>query len=146
MTKPGLLDLREVAEADASLHDDIVARLVRRDDTISFDYLVEDHRSGAGVRERSVSWSLLRTGQHPVVTTGGAVAPFFAGLLPEGVRLGVAMSSTKPRPTIISRCCWRSTLTPSAMSAWSPPKSIRRHHSRCLNPSAKTISPRSSPE
>lgn len=30
-----------------------------------------------------------------VVTIGGAVPAFFAGLLPEGVRLGVVISSTK---------------------------------------------------
>ena len=42
-----------------------------------------------------MSWSLLRSADYPVVTTGGAVPPFFAGLLPEGVRLGVVTSSTK---------------------------------------------------
>jgi hypothetical protein len=39
--------------------------------------------------------SLRVDGNYPVVTTGGAVPPFFAGLLPEGVRLGVVTSSTK---------------------------------------------------
>ncbi|HTX97601.1 MAG TPA: HipA N-terminal domain-containing protein [Mycobacterium sp.] len=34
-------------------------------------------------------------GEYPVVTTGGSVPPFFAGPLPEGVRLGVVTSSTK---------------------------------------------------
>jgi serine/threonine-protein kinase HipA len=47
------------------------------------------------VRDRSVSWSLLRSGEYPVTTTGGAVPSYFAGLLPEGVRLGVVTSSTK---------------------------------------------------
>ena len=70
-----------------------------------------------GIRARSVSWSLLRSREYPVVTTGGAVPAFFAGLLPEGVRLGVLTSSTKTsEPMITSRCCWRSALTPSAMS------------------------------
>jgi serine/threonine-protein kinase HipA len=71
--------------------------MIRRiDDSISFDYIDTEHVAEAPVRDQSISWSLLRTrDNYPVVTTGGAVAPFFAGLLPEGVRLGVVMSSTK---------------------------------------------------
>jgi serine/threonine-protein kinase HipA len=42
-----------------------------------------------------VSWSLLRNAPYPIVTGGGAVPAFFAGLLPEGVRLGVVTTSTK---------------------------------------------------
>lgn len=89
-------DLREIAEADVYLGDRLVARLVRGPgDTVSFDYLPEQHPADAAVRDRSVSWSLLRTARYPVVTTGGAVPTFFAGLLPEGVRLGVVTTSTK---------------------------------------------------
>jgi serine/threonine-protein kinase HipA len=96
MTTPGRLDLREVAVADVYVDDDLAARLVRESgDRVSFDYVVDQRPTEARVRERSVSWSLLRTGQYPVLTTGGAVPPFFAGLLPEGVRLGVVTSSTK---------------------------------------------------
>lgn len=96
MTTPTTrLDLREIAEADVYLGDDLVARLVRgQRDTISFDYIADSSADGS-VRDRSVSWSLLRTERYPVVTTGGAVPAFFAGLLPEGVRLGVVTSSTK---------------------------------------------------
>jgi serine/threonine-protein kinase HipA len=91
-----LLELREVAEADVYLGDDLVGHLARGPrDTVSFEYLPDRDPSDATVRGRSVSWSLLRTGQYPVVTTGGAVPAFFAGLLPEGVRLGVVVSSTK---------------------------------------------------
>ncbi|BBZ14763.1 type II toxin-antitoxin system HipA family toxin [Mycobacterium branderi] len=95
MTTPAPLDLRELAEADVYLGDDLVARLVRgQRDTISFDYIA-DYPAGGSVRDQSVSWSLLRTEHYPVNTTGGAVPAFFAGLLPEGVRLGVVTSSTK---------------------------------------------------
>jgi serine/threonine-protein kinase HipA len=96
MTRPRRLDLRNIAEADVYVGDDLAAHLVReRGDTISFDYIADRHPTDARIRDRSVSWSLLRSGEYPVVTTGGAVPPFFAGLLPEGVRLGVVTSSTK---------------------------------------------------
>jgi serine/threonine-protein kinase HipA len=96
MTRPRRLDLRNVTEADVYVGEDLAAHLVRgRGDTISFSYVDDQAPSGARVRDRSVSWSLLRSADYPVVTTGGAVPPFFAGLLPEGVRLGVVTSSTK---------------------------------------------------
>ncbi|ORV21330.1 protein kinase [Mycolicibacterium conceptionense] len=95
MTTPEALDLREVVEAHIYLGDDRVAHLVRRaGDQISFDYVAEGPAVGA-LRDTSVSWSLLRSRDYPVVTTGGAVPAFFAGLLPEGVRLGVVTTSTK---------------------------------------------------
>ncbi len=88
-------DLREVTEADVYIDELLVAHLTReRGDAVSFDY-VDDEAGEGSVRDRSVSWSLLRSGKYPVVTAGGAVPPFFAGLLPEGVRLGVVTSSTK---------------------------------------------------
>jgi serine/threonine-protein kinase HipA len=96
MTKPGRLDLRNIAEADVYIGDDLAAHLVRESgDTISFNYIGDPRPTEVRIRERSVSWSLLRSREYPVVTTGGAVPPFFAGLLPEGVRLGVVTSSTK---------------------------------------------------
>jgi serine/threonine-protein kinase HipA len=96
MTKPSRLDLRNVAEADVYIGDDLAAHLVReRGDTISFNYADAQRLAETRIRDRSVSWSLLRSGEYPVVTTGGAVPPFFAGLLPEGVRLGVVTASTK---------------------------------------------------
>lgn len=96
MTRPRRLDLRTVAEADVYIDEGLAAHLIReRGDTISFSYVPDQNSSGARVRDRSVSWSLLRSAEYPVVTTGGAVPPFFAGLLPEGVRLGVVTSSTK---------------------------------------------------
>jgi serine/threonine-protein kinase HipA len=96
MTKPGLLDLRNIPEADVYIGEDLAAHLIRGPgDTISFNYIDGQSPTQARIRERSVAWSLLRSGKYPVVTTGGAVPPFFAGLLPEGVRLGVVTSSTK---------------------------------------------------
>lgn len=96
MTTPNRIDLRGITEADVYLGDDLVAQLVRGPrDTVSFDYVSEQHPTDARVRDRSVSWSLLRSDQYPAVTTGSAVPAFFAGLLPEGVRLGVLTSSTK---------------------------------------------------
>lgn len=96
MTTSRRFDLRDVAKADVYIDEDLVARLTRESsDTISFDYTADQSATGSSIRERSVSWSLLRTGDYPVVTMGGAVPPFFAGLLPEGVRLGVVTSSTK---------------------------------------------------
>lgn len=96
MTSPEGLDLREVAAADVYVGDDLAAHLIRQPgDKVSFDYVVDPHEIEGRVRERSVSWSLLRSGEYPDVTTGGAVPAFFAGLLPEGVRLGVVTSSTK---------------------------------------------------
>ncbi|KLO25679.1 type II toxin-antitoxin system HipA family toxin [Mycobacterium haemophilum] len=97
MTTPARSDLREITHADVYINNHLAGSMVRRtDDSISFDYVDNERVTEARVRDQSVSWSLLRTGDHdPVITTGGAVAPFFAGLLPEGVRLGVVMSSTK---------------------------------------------------
>src|SRR5690349_22836490 len=95
MTGPHPLDLREIESADVYIGDNLAAHLVRQGgDGISFAYL-DEGGTGGRVRDRSVSWSLLRSGEYPVVTTGGSVPAFFAGLLPEGVRLGVVTSSTK---------------------------------------------------
>jgi serine/threonine-protein kinase HipA len=96
MNDPTVPDLREVAEADVYIGDGLAGHLTRRDgDQISFEYLADRHPSVGRIRERSVSWSLPRSAEYPVVTSGGAVPAFFAGLLPEGVRLGVVTSSTK---------------------------------------------------
>lgn len=96
MTKSRRLDLRGVTEADVYIGEDLAAHLVReRSDAISFNYTAAQRPTASGIREGSVSWSLLRSGEYPIVSTGGAVPPFFAGLLPEGVRLGVVTSSTK---------------------------------------------------
>lgn len=90
------IDLRTLDDADVYLNDDLVANLHRLNgDEISFSYHTQSIEPGPTIRDRSVSWSLPITADYPLVTTGGAVPPFFAGLLPEGVRLGVVTSSTK---------------------------------------------------
>ncbi|MCX2934811.1 type II toxin-antitoxin system HipA family toxin [Mycobacterium sp. CVI_P3] len=95
MTNSLDLDMREVAEADVYIGEMLAAHLTReRGDAVHFDYVAHENVEGS-VRDQSVSWSLLRSGEYPVITTGGAVPPFFAGLLPEGVRLGVVTSSMK---------------------------------------------------
>lgn len=96
MTRPQGIELRNIGEADVYVDDELMARLVRhRGDDIRFDYVAEEHSTDRHVRDRSVSWSLLRSRDYPVTTPGGAVPSYFAGLLPEGVRLGVVTSSTK---------------------------------------------------
>ena len=94
MTSAEPPDLRHTQSADVYLGDEVCGRLRRtHEDTISFKYLPV--KEVGGFRDRSVSWSLLRGEQYPAVSVGGSVPPFFAGLLPEGVRLGVVLASTK---------------------------------------------------
>jgi serine/threonine-protein kinase HipA len=89
-------DLRAITDADVYIDDALSGKLTRQSqDSITFDYLPAEPSTESSVRDRSVSWSLLRTDEYPRTATGGAVPPFFAGLLPEGVRLGVVTSSTK---------------------------------------------------
>ncbi len=87
MTSPRIEGLRDIDQADVYIGDDLVARLTRsRGHGIDFEYL-ENTGSSGPVRERSVAWSLLRSGSHSVSTKGVAVPAFFAGLFPEGDRL-----------------------------------------------------------
>lgn len=96
MTATEPLDLRAITDADVYIDDALSGRLTRQShDSTTFDYLPAEPTADSSVRDRSVSWSLLRTDEYPRTATGGAVPPFFAGLLPEGVRLGVVTSSTK---------------------------------------------------
>lgn len=89
-------DLRAVTDADVYINEALSGKLIRQSqDSTTFDYIPAEPTADASVRDRSVSWSLPRTDEYPKTATGGAVPPFFAGLLPEGVRLGVVTSSTK---------------------------------------------------
>ena len=88
-----------MSQADVYIGDARAATLLRDDrDRVTFRYnadFLDDHRD-TPVRDRSVSWTLLSTSTFRKVTAdGGAVPPFFAGLLPEGVRLDAAIASTK---------------------------------------------------
>lgn len=96
MTGPDKFDFRDITEADVYIGDHRAARLSRHDsDQVAFEYCDEPISSPGSLRDSSVSWSLLRSGSYPRFTTGGAVPAFFAGLLPEGVRLGVLTTSAK---------------------------------------------------
>ncbi|MTD15113.1 type II toxin-antitoxin system HipA family toxin [Nakamurella sp. YIM 132087] len=92
-------DLRQVDDAVVLIDDEPVGRLTRTaGDDVEFHYAgewVDEHRSG---RRNSVAWTLPVDGTYPVTYSGGAVPPFFAGLLPEGVRLGAVVSATKTSP------------------------------------------------
>jgi serine/threonine-protein kinase HipA len=90
------VDLRGVEAADVYLDGTVVAALTRTEtDDIVFEYLPDRPVAGPRIRDDSVSWSLLADGSYPLLTSGGAVPPYFAGLLPEGVRLGAVLTSTK---------------------------------------------------
>ena len=82
--------LRRVREADVYKGDVLAARLRRVDAGIEFTYLPE-YRDAGG---RSVATTLPLTDQ-PLITTAGAVPPFFAGLLPEGRRLTAVRRAVK---------------------------------------------------
>ncbi|WP_426563197.1 type II toxin-antitoxin system HipA family toxin [Angustibacter sp. McL0619] len=82
MTQPALGRLVDVTAADVYKTGRLAARLQRGQGTISFAYDA-DYLAGDG---SSVATSLPASDQ-PVVTSGGAVPPYFAGLLPEGRRL-----------------------------------------------------------
>lgn len=84
-------DLRAVNHADVYQCDRLVGSLLRDGDRITFgyhaDYLADE-------RARAVAHTLPRTSE-PTVATGGSVPPFFAGLLPEGVRLRAIVLGTR---------------------------------------------------
>lgn len=75
-------DLLAVEAADVYKKDRLSGRLVRRADVVEFAYL--DDYAAAGLPPVARTLSL---GGGPVRAAGGAVPPFFAGLLPEGARL-----------------------------------------------------------
>jgi len=97
MTAPA--ELRQMRQADVYINDARAAVLLRDDrDRVTFRYHTEflDAHRDTEVRNRSVAWTLLSTPTSRQATAdGGAVPPFFAGLLPEGARLDAAIASTK---------------------------------------------------
>ncbi|WP_425004933.1 type II toxin-antitoxin system HipA family toxin [Mycolicibacterium sp. S3B2] len=91
MTRDGL---GAIHEADVYVGDQCVARLSRAaGGSVRFDYLDEELRTTA-VRADSVAWTLARSRRDDIRTAAGKVPAFFAGLLPEGVRLEVAATAT----------------------------------------------------
>ena len=79
--------LRRSDAADVWLPHRRCARLIREKGGIRFAF--DDDYRGAAVAVT------LPVGAEPVVTTGSAVPPFFAGLLPEGRRLSAIRRATK---------------------------------------------------
>ncbi len=82
MTASGFDRLRKVQVADVHKAGRPAATLRRVDEGVEFAYRADYLDDGA----RPVATTLPLTDE-PVVTRGGAVPPFFAGLLPEGRRL-----------------------------------------------------------
>ena len=87
---PDLRSLRQVGVADVWKGDTLAATLRRTDDGIVFAY-DEAYLQAGGP---SVATTLPRS-IDPVVTVGGAVPPYFAGLLPEGRRLSALRDAVK---------------------------------------------------
>ncbi|MDO5627152.1 MAG: HipA domain-containing protein [Mobilicoccus sp.] len=83
-------DPRHVEGADVLIGDTPAATLRRRDGGIDFTYRAE-HLAANG---RAVATSLPLTDE-PVRTLGGALPPFFSGLLPEGRRLSGLRAAVK---------------------------------------------------
>ncbi|GMA40747.1 type II toxin-antitoxin system HipA family toxin [Mobilicoccus caccae] len=83
-------DPRRVDHADVHLAGRVAATLTRGDGVIEFRYLPAYLADGG----RPVATSLPLTDE-PVVTVGGALPPFFSGLLPEGRRLSALRAAVK---------------------------------------------------
>lgn len=87
MTGP---DPRHVQRANVLIGDQLAAHLSRVDNTVEFRY-TDSYLDAGG---ESVATTLPLSGQ-PVITVGGAVPPYFAGLLPEGRRLTALRTAVK---------------------------------------------------
>jgi len=86
-----LEDLRAVEAADVYKGDHLAGSLVREGGAVVFRY-DEEYLAEPGLPD--VAYTLPRS-VDPVVAGGGAVPPFFAGLLPEGVRLHAVVVGTR---------------------------------------------------
>lgn len=84
-------DLRSVGAADVHKAGRLAARIVREGDSTVFSYLPDYLDDGSAPQ---VASTLPKTAE-PVRASAGAVPPFFAGLLPEGVRLRVMTAATR---------------------------------------------------
>ncbi|GAA4385010.1 type II toxin-antitoxin system HipA family toxin [Agromyces bauzanensis] len=92
--------LRFTAAADVYKAGVLAGRIERRPDGSNvFRYLVEYlNRARDDEQPRSIATS-LPVDDREVVTPGGALPPFFAGLLPEGHRLSVLQRAVKTSPS-----------------------------------------------
>lgn len=84
------IDPRDISAADVWRDGIRSARLTRHPHGVEFQYLPDYLSSGAAAVSRSLP---LRP--EPTVTSGGAVPPFFANLLPEGRRLTALRQAVK---------------------------------------------------
>lgn len=89
MTTPD--DLRTINDADVYKGERLAATLTRDGDTVVFRYQ-PDYLADPAAPD--VAHTLPRSAE-PVTATAGAVPPFFAGLLPEGVRLRAIATGTR---------------------------------------------------
>lgn len=89
MTEIDLESVRSIDVADVYKAGRLAAQLRRVDGGVSFAYLPDSFDDNIAV---AVS---LPVSAEPVVTPGGAVPPFFAGLLPEGRRLAALRQAVK---------------------------------------------------
>lgn len=88
---PGLEDLKDVVRADVYKAHGLAGHLTRNGaGGINFTYTADWVRNGGPPIATT-----LPVSHEPVVTPAGAVPPFFAGLLPEGRRLGALRRSVK---------------------------------------------------
>jgi HipA-like protein len=85
-----LTDLRAVDRADVYKAGRLTGALQRDGDDVTFAYLPEYLRDGGP--PIASTWPLTAS---RVTAGAGAVPPFFAGLLPEGVRLQAVVTGTK---------------------------------------------------
>ncbi len=87
-------DLRDVETADVYKGDLLAGRLTRHGDDVEFTY---DTSYLSDPSNPDLAWSIPKTTVETSATSG-SVPPFFAGLLPEGVRLTGMVTSTKTSP------------------------------------------------
>lgn len=85
------IDLRQVDDALVYKGDDVAGTLTRSGDDVHFLY-ADDYVDRPGVD--AVSWSIPTT-VRDVASAAGSVPPFFAGLLPEGIRLSGVVAGMK---------------------------------------------------
>lgn len=91
---PDLEGLKDVARADVYKNGALAAHLTRvASGRVEFAY-TSDWLKNAG----PVVATTLPVSAEPVITIGGAVPPFFAGLLPEGRRLAALRQGVKTSP------------------------------------------------
>ncbi len=85
--------LRGIESADVHQGPTLAGRLARDGNDVIFTYdeaLLDAARAG----ERGIAWTLPRRPE-AVRSPSGTLPPFFAGLLPEGIRLQAVVSATK---------------------------------------------------